>query len=155
MGLSRLYKQSIDKQWVTRVHSAAAMERDMFIRREDAHSQGVWRSIEENFASEQAIVFCHAMYPSEEVLVHHKAMSYFVTHNVFLFLFEVFILTRSLMISITLISLSAAVRSENALFRGRPRRLSEAAECAAERHPVDVPANEAGRRERARGAWRI
>lgn len=85
--LSRLYKQGIDNQYVTRIHSPEMLETVLFIKRHDTTSKRVWRALEDHY-SDEAVLFCYDMYDEDEVLVHHKAISYFVTKNIFDFLFE-------------------------------------------------------------------
>jgi len=85
--LSRLYKLSIDNQYVTRVHSPCTMEHIAFIKRDDVLAKDIWTALEEHYFDE-AITWCYDMYDEEEVLVHHKAVSYFVSKNIFDFLFE-------------------------------------------------------------------
>jgi len=85
--LSRLYKQSIDNHHVIRVHAPETVQDALFIKRHDELNKNTWRALNAHFHGE-ARKWCFEMYDEADVGVHHQAISYFVTQNVYEFLFE-------------------------------------------------------------------
>ena len=87
VSIDRLYKESINNQYVTRVHSPQRMENDLLIKQNDKIRIKIWYELHKHYLVE-SLTFCYDSYDPDSTLIHYKSMSYFITQNIYQFLFE-------------------------------------------------------------------
>ena len=90
VDLSRLYKKSINNQFVTRVHSPQRLENDLLIKTSDKQSITIFNTLFSFYVIE-AVKYCGELYvgdDADKILIHYKPMAYFVSLNIFEFIFK-------------------------------------------------------------------
>ena len=88
VDLSRLYKQSINNLFVTRVHYPQTLEKYLLIKTNDKESRAIFSTLFSFYVME-ALHYCGQFcfgVDADKLLIHYKPLAYFVTLNIFEFL---------------------------------------------------------------------